>query len=313
MNYIHEIIRRYVNHRYPQYLERKIQHWLCENENAEAKEEALLRYWNEVEPVPDSREMKDGWKQISCRLDFRSRSRHWYRYGYAASFLICLLTVSLWLLKIGEVSVTQIVTTGKGESKTVTLPDGSLVRLNPSSEIAFQQAFEDTVRQIRLKGEAWFNVTHHADKPFIVNTQNLTTRVLGTRFCVDDYPKNGQAAVYLQTGSVEINSADSSHSHVLHPGEYLVYDKSTHQIHISARKPPYLYFRNASLEEIRYSLERKFNIPIKLEGISEEKYTLEFDSTATVREVLETLCVLDEHLTWRIGHNHTIILSIKHE
>jgi ferric-dicitrate binding protein FerR (iron transport regulator) len=185
--------------------------------------------------------------------------------------------------------------------------------LNPSSEIAFQQAFEDTVRQVRLKGEAWFNVTHHADKPFIVNTQNLTTRVLGTRFCVDDYPKNGQVAVYLQTGSVEINSADSSHSHVLHPGEYLVYDKSTHQIHISARKPPYLYFRNASLEEIRYSLERKFNIPIKLEGISEEKYTLEFDSTATVREVLETLCVLDEHLTWRIGHNHTIILSIKHE
>ena len=75
----------------------------------------------------------------------------------------------------------------------------------------------------------------------------------------------------------------------------------------------YLYFRNASLEEIRHSLERKFNILIKLEGISEEKYTLEFDSTATVREVLETLCVLDEHLTWRIGHDHTIILSIKHE
>ena len=162
MNYIHEIIRRYINHRYPQYLERKIQHWLCENKNVEAKEEALLRYWNEVEPGPDSREMKDGWKQISCRLDFRNRSRRWYRYGYAASFLICVLTVSLWLLKTGEVSVTQIVTTGKGESKTVTLPDGSLVRLNPSSEIAFQQAFEDTIRQVRLKGEAWFNVTHHA-------------------------------------------------------------------------------------------------------------------------------------------------------
>ena len=99
MNYIHEIIRRYINHRYPQYLERKIQHWLCENKNVEAKEEALLRYWNEVEPGPDSREMKDGWKQISCRLDFRNRSRRWYRYGYAASFLICVLTVSLWLIR----------------------------------------------------------------------------------------------------------------------------------------------------------------------------------------------------------------------
>lgn len=313
MNYIHEIIRRYVHRRYPQKLERKIQRWLCEDENAEAKEEALLRYWNEAEAVSDSREMKDGWKRISGRLGFRSRSRHWYRYGYAASFLICVLAVSFWLWNFRETSLIQTVTTGKGESKTVTLPDGSLVRLNPSSEIAFQQAFEDTVRRVRLKGEAWFNVVHHADKPFIVNAPNLTTRVLGTRFCVDDYPEDGQAAVYLQTGSVEVNPAESFHSHVLHPGEYLVYDKITHQIHISARKPPYLYFRNMSLEEIRHSLERRFNIPIKLEGVSEEKYTLEFDSTATVREVLETLCVLDEHLTWRTGHDHTIILSIKHE
>lgn len=158
MNYIHEIIRRYVHRRYPQKLERKIQRWLCEDENAEAKEEALLRYWNEAETVSDSREMKDGWKRISGRLGFRSRSRRGYRYGYAASFLICVLAVSFWLWNFRETSLIQTVTTGKGESKTVTLPDGSLVRLNPSSEIAFQQAFKDTVRRVRLKGEAWFNV-----------------------------------------------------------------------------------------------------------------------------------------------------------
>lgn len=313
MNYIHEIIRRYVNRQYPRNLERKIQRWLCEDERAEAKEEALLRYWNETETVSDGREMKDGWKRISSRLGFKSTGSRWYRYGYAASFLICVLAVSLWLWNTGEASLIQTVTTGKGESKTVTLPDGSLVRLNPSSEIAFQKAYEDTVRRVRLKGEAWFDVVHLPEKPFIVNTRHLTTRVLGTRFSMNDYPEDGQAAVYLQTGAVEIIPAGQPRPHVLHPGEYLVYDKATHQIHVSERKPPYLYFRNASLEEIRNSLERRFNIPIILEGVSEERYTLEFDSTATVREVLETLCVLDEHLTWRTGHNQTIILSIKHE
>ena len=199
-----------------------------------------------------------------------------------------------------------------GEVKTFTLPDGSTVCLSPSSEIVFQKAFDDTIRQISLKGEAWFDVVHLSDKPFIVKSSNLTTRVLGTRFNVNDYPEDKQATAYLQTGIIEVSTTACPERLVLHPGEYFVYDKATHQIHVSTRKPPYLYFRNATLEEIRNSLERRFNIPIRLEGTSEERYTLEFDSTVTVREVLETLCVLDERLTWRTGHNQMITICIKH-
>ena len=179
-------------------------------------------------------------------------------------------------------------------------------------ESFFRNAFDDTIRQISLKGEAWFDVVHLSDKPFIVKSSNLTTRVLGTRFNVNDYPEDKQATAYLQTGIIEVSTTACPERLVLHPGEYFVYDKATHQIHVSTRKPPYLYFRNATLEEIRNSLERRFNIPIRLEGTSEERYTLEFDSTVTVREVLETLCVLDERLTWRTGHNQMITICIKH-
>ena len=312
MNYVHEIIRRYFNRRYPRSLENKIQHWLCEDENAALKEEALLHCWNETETVSGRRNMKDAWGQISGRLGFRSSRSHWLRYGYAASLLICVLAVSVWLWDFGEDSFTQIVTTGKGEMKIFTLPDGSTVRLSPSSEIVFQKAFDDTIRQISLKGEAWFDVVHLSDKPFIVKSSNLTTRVLGTRFNVNDYPEDKQATAYLQTGIIEVSTTACPERLVLHPGEYFVYDKATHQIHVSTRKPPYLYFRNATLEEIRNSLERRFNIPIRLEGTSEERYTLEFDSTVTVREVMETLCVLDERLTWRTGHNQMITICIKH-
>lgn len=61
MNYVHEIIRRYFNRRYPRSLENKIQHWLCEDENAALKEEALLHCWNETETVSGRRNMKDAW------------------------------------------------------------------------------------------------------------------------------------------------------------------------------------------------------------------------------------------------------------
>ena len=196
--------------------------------------------------------------------------------------------------------------------KTFTLPDGSTVRLSPSSEIVFQKVFDDTIRQISLKGEAWFDVVHLSDKPFVVRSNNLTTRVLGTRFNVNDYLEDRQATAYLQTGGIEVTTLKHNKRLVLHSGEYFVYDKTTHQIHVSTRKPPYLYFRNVTLEEIRNSLERRFNIPIRLEGTSEERYTLEFDSTVTVREVLETLCILDEGLTWRTGHDQMITICIKH-
>lgn len=312
MNYVHEIIRRYFNRRYPQSLENKIQHWLCEDENAALKEEALLHCWNATDTVSSRRDMKDAWGRISGRLGFRNSRGHWLRYGYAASFLICVLAVSVWLWDFGEDSFTQIVTTEKGEVKTFTLPDGSTVCLSPSSEIVFQKAFDDTIRQISLKGEAWFDVVHLSDRPFVVRSNSLVTRVLGTRFTVNDYLEDKQATAYLQTGGVEVTTVKHNKRFVLHPGEYFVYDKATHQIHVSTRKPPSLYFRNATLEEIRNSLERRFNIPIRLEGTSEERYTLEFDSTVTVREVLETLCVLDERLTWRTGHNQMITICIKH-
>ena len=71
MDYIHEIIRRYFNNRYSKTLETKIQHWLCEDEQVEAKDEELFHCWNEVKANVGNWEMKDSWNRIACRLNFR--------------------------------------------------------------------------------------------------------------------------------------------------------------------------------------------------------------------------------------------------
>ena len=130
MDYIHEIIRRYFNNRYSKTLEIKIQHWLCEDEQVEAKDEELFHCWNEVKANVGNWEMKDSWNRIACRLNFRKTRMIRSKYGYAAvSFLFCILVASVWFWRTGEAVSTQIIATGKGEFKTISLPDGSTVYL----------------------------------------------------------------------------------------------------------------------------------------------------------------------------------------
>ena len=171
MDYIHEIIRRYFNNRYSKTLETKIQHWLCEDEQVEAKDEELFHCWNEVKANVGNWEMKDSWNRIACRLNFRKTRIIRSKYGYAAvSFLFCILVASVWFWRTGEAVSTQIIATGKGEFKTISLPDGSTVYLSSSSEIIYPKEFNDTVRCVDLKGEAWFDVIHIQNKPFIVKS-----------------------------------------------------------------------------------------------------------------------------------------------
>ena len=306
MDYIHEIIRRYFNNRYSKTLETKIQHWLCEDEQVEAKDEELFHCWNEVKANVGNWEMKDSWNRIACRLNFRKTRIIRSKYGYAAvSFLFCILVASVWFWRTGEAVSTQIIATGKGEFKTISLPDGSTVYLSSSSEIIYPKEFNDTVRCVDLKGEAWFDVIHIQNKPFIVKSGCLKTIVIGTVFNVKDYQEDGRATAYLRTGAIEIVPAESPQKYVLHPGEYFAYDKETREVHVSVGDPPYLSFRHFTLEEIKNTLEKKFNVSIELDGTSNEKYTLEFDSATTVWEVLKTLCVLDGNLSWEMADDNS--------
>ena len=312
MDYIHEIIRRYFNNRYSKTLETKIQHWLCEDEQVEAKDEELFHCWNEVKANVGNWEMKDSWNRIACRLNFRKTRIIRSKYGYAAvSFLFCILVASVWFWRTGEAVSTQIIATGKGEFKTISLPDGSTVYLSSSSEIIYPKEFNDTVRCVDLKGEAWFDVIHIQNKPFIVKSGCLKTIVLGTVFNVKDYQEDGRATAYLRTGAIEIVPAESPQKYVLHPGEYFAYDKETREVHVSVGDPPYLSFRHFTLEEIKNTLEKKFNVSIELDGTSNEKYTLEFDSATTVWEVLKTLRVLDGNLSWEMADDEMIIIHVK--
>lgn len=121
----------------------------------------------------------------------------------------------------------------RGERTTVTLSDGSVVRLNAESTITFPEHFRATTREIALQGEAFFEVAKDPEKPFVITTGNLTTTVLGTSFNVQAYPESTTITVTVATGKVRVEGRNRkaliAQAELL-PGQQAVYDTKTSAI-----------------------------------------------------------------------------------
>lgn len=91
-----------------------------------------------------------------------------------------------------------------GERKSFQLPDGTSVMLNANSHITMASQFNKDTREVTLIGEAFFDVSTVANKPFIVHTSKMDIRVLGTSFNVRAYPEDNVVAAALIKGKVEV-------------------------------------------------------------------------------------------------------------
>ncbi|CAN0352646.1 unnamed protein product [Phaeothamnion confervicola] len=90
----------------------------------------------------------------------------------------------------------------------VLLSDGSRVSLQPQSTIAYPPHFQNARREIILKGKAFFEVVRNEQKPFLVHTAQLTTKVLGTSFWVNNAPAGKGVEVSVVTGKVFVFQKD---------------------------------------------------------------------------------------------------------
>jgi transmembrane sensor len=96
------------------------------------------------------------------------------------------------------------VTNETGASRLVRLPDGSRVTLRNGSRISFPISFTSRQREVFLVGEAFFDVVRRPKQPFLVYTNQLTTKVLGTSFTVRAYEGDKEAKVIVRTGKVSV-------------------------------------------------------------------------------------------------------------
>lgn len=119
--------------------------------------------------------------------------------------------------------LTGEVVTNTGSRKRLTLPDGTLVWLNAGSRIHYDKSFTTGIREVGLTGEAFFDVAPNAERPFVIHTQSVDIRVLGTSFNIKSYPSDKTTEATLIKGSIEVSIRNRpSDKIILKPNEKLI-------------------------------------------------------------------------------------------
>ncbi len=157
----------------------------------------------------------------------RSSKRVWW--SIAAAMMLAVGVSALYLNMRSSGDSHKMVVAEKGAKTDILLPDGTHVWLNSGSSLRYPQNFSKGNREIWLKGEGYFEVVKNPAKPFIVHTQRVDIRVLGTTFNVRAYDGERQTETTLLTGAVEAwvkNKGARGERVLLKPGDkLLVQDK----------------------------------------------------------------------------------------
>jgi transmembrane sensor len=204
-----------------------------------------------------------------------------------------------------------------GERKSFQFPDGTQVILNAGSEIYLNDQYAKNTREVFLKGEAFFEVQHNAEVPFIVHTASMDVKALGTAFNVKSYNEEGRTEAVLVRGLVEVTlKKDNNRKLLLHPDEKVMWREEKGNNGVSgsaamnlelAKVQPVkksdngdvkeiawvqnnLAFEDESFDEIAYQLNRWYNVNIHFESndIRQYHFTATFKKEK-IEQVLEIL------------------------
>lgn len=152
--------------------------------------------------------------------------RGWFAAGIAASLVAAALLLYFQVNNdspVPRISSQNVVSTKPGSKSKIQLPDGTQVWLNADSKLTYQEHFEGKYREVVLTGEAFFDVAEDKSRPFIIHTNSIDVKVLGTAFNVRSYPDEHTTETALIRGSVEVTlHSDSGKKIILKPNEKVV-------------------------------------------------------------------------------------------
>lgn len=183
--------------------------------------------------------------------------------------------------------------TPRGGTFQVTLPDGTHAWLNAESSLRFPTAFAGKERQVEMTGEVYFEVAHDKVHPFIVMSPGQAVTVLGTHFNINAYAGEKRVTTTLLEGSVQVKSSGQlrqlrpGQQTLLQSGRISLSDADTEQA--VAWKNGETVFRHTAIGEVMQTISRWYDIDVHYQ--TEPQYTLsgEISRSASIGEVLTML------------------------
>lgn len=254
----------------------------------------------------------------TCLPEKENRPRKFYLWSARVASVILLLLMtglSVYYYTMSQMIMPDmIVSVEKGQKANVVLPDGSKVWVNSDSRLSYGSRFNQKERVLSLEGEAYFEVTPDKDRPFIVETDELAVRALGTSFNVKSYEEEKDASTVLMTGKVEVTS--DYDRLVLNPNERIVFNKQTGHMEKSTVentgdyinwKYNALTFNGETFENIVHTLERYYNTRIVFESETLKKYRFTGTPGNTSLESILQILSLTSPLSYEVRDSMIIL------
>lgn len=197
--------------------------------------------------------------------------------------------------------VWQSISTPPGVKSQVQLPDGTIVWLNSGTNLSYPSSFTDGNRNVKLIGEAFFDVAKDVKHPFVVDLGKINIEVVGTKFDVINYEQDGQTEVVLASGKVKLFEKHENKSWLvseMQPGQQAIYLKAGNTISLkdvdvekySSWIGGKLIFKDDSMDQIIRKLDRWFNVQIEIAdpSIGGYIYTATFQNE-TIEQILSLI------------------------
>ncbi|TMU57037.1 FecR family protein [Flagellimonas algicola] len=205
----------------------------------------------------------------------------------------------------------------RGKKSRITLPDGTTVYLNNNSRIKYASRFVNE-RQVYLEGEAYFEVEKDPAKPFLVKSNGLVTRALGTAFNVKAH-KGKKVEVGLVEGKISVAPVleDKKVGIIDSPGGKATFTSDDGELNFSAYADMDFYkwtkrtlvFKAAGFDEIEETLENWYDVDITVRNLNRRvTYTGEFPSES-LENVLERIAFV-EKFSFRINEENEREITI---
>ena len=323
-----ELLRHYLEHGGDAGVRERLREWFLEHD---AEEEFTLReddpvsgelyaFWGRsLQRSAPQRTLDERYRALAGRLFGRKLrlQRRWRRLSQAAAVLLVPLIACAYLLasrQVAEQPEWVEVYAPYGQTRCITLPDGSRVWLNSGTYVFYPDRF-DRERQLFVSGEVYMDVTKDPERPFRVDTRNVSIRVLGTRFNLRSYNEDKYVETSLVEGSVALGlKRDGGATILMRPGDKILVDNATNAVvrerfdcaHYISWRDGFHVFRHKTLGEIARDLERMFDVQIVIRDTSllGEEYFATFASGWEIDELLDALNI---HHTLHIRRDGRII------
>lgn len=241
----------------------------------------------------------------------------------AAAILIVFTTAYLYRSDLNQVinPVHQLTLFSKnGERKQLQLADGTKVWLSPNSKLNYPDQFNGSKRIVSLDGEAFFEVSHDAAHPFIIQTGKVSTKVLGTSFNVSAYKDQPAIDVTLVTGKVAVSLKTGSGvtGETIVKNQRITVDKAAAKIvrtdfpgasDFLNRRLGLFEYKGSLFSEVIADLEVQQHLRIRLNpALLKGKFYGRLDMNESIEQCLDKLCIVME-TSWKKEGGQYVIMK----